>query len=219
MPEAAVIPLVFDGGEAEPGEVVMARPPSWIQRLPAIRKTVENSQVTHYTSTDLQRMFGLQDRRAREMFEMLPTVKMGGGNSIWVERQALMRFLERVAEAEDVHGLFVQMRDEKERPSRKRPHTLVRREFDQVDPADLAPWMQRGQLTVQFETAQQLFDALWRVAIALQENLDRFVELYEPEQPMDAERVKLREEKDFIQAEIEAMRARWEQREREPTAV
>lgn len=188
----------------------MARPITWLPRLHEIRRSVTNSVRSHYSTRDLGLLFKLQARSVTKLLKVLP-VELVGQNHM-VKREELVAFLDKAKEAEDVSGFCAGRRSEREAISRRKPRELVRRDFDHVDPASLAPWMTRGKLEVEFRSAQELFDALWRVASVLQEDLEEFIRLYDPEPPPSEELTAQRSERDSIQAEIEAMRARWEEK-------
>jgi hypothetical protein len=169
---------------------------------------------THYDRRALQSLFELMPRAGGRLMAMLRR-GVPLGTSHLVEREALLRFLDAVAEAEDTAGALAQQKAENGALTRRKPRTLVRREFEEIDPASLATWLERGVLKeTRFASAQQLADILWRIACAVQgEGLEEFCKLYEPEQPESAERQQGREEFRTIQAKIEAMRAR---RQRKP---
>jgi hypothetical protein len=187
----------------------MARPVSWLPRLAEIRRSVAGSVRTHYDRRALEKLFQMQPRASGKLMAML---RRGAplGTSHLVEREVLLRFLDAVTEAEDTTGALAQQKAENGALTRRKPRTLVRREFEEIDPASLAPWLERGVLKeTRFASAQQLADILWRIACAVQgDGLEAFCKLYEPEQPESDERQRGREEFHTIQAEIEAMRAR-----------
>jgi predicted component of type VI protein secretion system len=186
----------------------MARPPSWLPRLHEIRRSVNNSVRSHYDRADLQNLFKLQPRAANALLAMLPTVPIGRAHL--VEREALARFLDRVHEAEDAAAALGAQRNEKQTATRRKPRALVvRRDHEKVHASTLGRWMARGHLHVDFQDAQELFDVLWRVASALQEDLEAFVELYEPRQAAADPEV------EHTRSEVAAMFEELEQMEKE----
>ena len=145
----------------------MPRPVSWLPRLHEIRRSVANSVRSHYGRRDLEQLFELQHRAAQKLIEMLPTVKIG--TSLLVERDALLVFLDRVREAEDVGALFEQVRAEKAGVSRKKVRALVPRD---TEPATLSSLpdsiaLSRGRLEVSFGTVEQLAEAMFALAKVL----------------------------------------------------
>ncbi|MBB5060998.1 hypothetical protein HDF16_005734 [Granulicella aggregans] len=181
----------------------MPRPISWLPRLHEIRRSVANSVRSHYGRRDLEQLFELQPRAAQKLFEMLPTVKIG--TSLLVEREALVVFLDRVREAEDVGALFEQVRAEKAGVSRKKVRALVPRD---TEPATLSSLpesiaLSRGRLEVSFATVEQLAEAMFALARVLETDVDAFAQAYEPEMPPEVPEVAL--EIDALFAELEAM--------------
>ena len=181
----------------------MPRPISWLPRLHEIRRSVANSVRSHYGRRDLEQLFELQPRAAQKLFEMLPTVKIG--TSLLVEREALVTFLDRVREAEDVTALFDQVRAEKVGVSRKKIRALVPRD---TEPATLSSLpesiaLSRGRLEVSFATVEQLAEAMFALARVLETDVDAFARTYEPEMPPEVPEVALEIEALF--AELEAM--------------
>jgi hypothetical protein len=181
----------------------MPRPISWLPRLHEIRRSVTNSVRSHYGRRDLEQLFELQPRAAQKLFEMLPTVKIG--TSLLVEREALVVFLDRVREADDVTALFDQVRSEKAGISRKKIRSLV--------PADTVPaslsslpesiGLRRGRLEISFATVEQLAEVMYTLARVLETEGDAFAQAYEPERPPEVPEDAL--EIDAMFAELEAM--------------
>ncbi len=158
----------------------MPRPLSWLPRLHEIRRTVANSVRSHYGRRDLEGLFTLQPRAAQKLLELLPTTAVG--TSRLVEREALAGFLERVAEAEDIQAVFEAAREEKTQGSRRRLRTLVQANDQPVSlaspPESLT--LQRGRLEVQFNTLEELAEAMYFLARALAEETEAFAQAYEP---------------------------------------
>jgi hypothetical protein len=146
----------------------MARPPSWLPRLYEIRRTVTNSVRSHYDRRELERLFELQPRSAGKLLELLPTVPVGTAHL--VEREVLVRFLDRVKEAEDVTAIFERLRQEKAAQSRCRLRSLVRRDLDPVSltslPDSIA--LSRCRLAVSFQPVEELAEAMLTLARILE---------------------------------------------------
>jgi|SRR5579859_4488763 len=181
----------------------MPRPISWLPRLHEIRRSVANSVRSHYGRRDLEQLFELQPRAAQKLFEMLPTVKIG--TSLLVEREALVVFLDRVREAEDIGALFEQFRAEKAGISRKKVRALVPRD---TEPATLSSLpesiaLSRGSLEVSFTTVEQLAEAMFALARVLETEVDAFAQAYEPETSQEVPEDGI--EVDVLFAELEAM--------------
>ncbi len=158
----------------------MPRPISWLPRLHVIRHVVTNSVRSHYDRRELETLFELQPRAAQKLSEMLPSVRVG--TSRLIEREALVSFLDRVQDADDVALLFDQIRAEKNLASRRRIRSLVRRDLEPVSLTSLPESIQlsRGQLTISFETVEQLAENLLLVARILESEGEELAAVYEP---------------------------------------
>jgi len=158
----------------------MPRPISWLPRLHVIRRTVTSSVRSHYDRRELETLFELQPRAAQKLTEMLPSVRVG--TSRLIEREALVRFLDRVQEADDVAVLFDQIRTEKTLVARRRIRSLVRRDLESVSLTSLPDSIQlsRGQLTISFDTVEQLAENLLLVARILESEGEELAAAYEP---------------------------------------
>jgi hypothetical protein len=187
----------------------MPRPISWLPRLPAITRRVEGSVRSHYDRADLEVLFELQPRAAQLLLEALPTTAVGRAHL--VEREALLQFLEGMAEAENTAAFMEQVRSQKASVSRKKPRTLipnlVRRDLEPVRLASLPEsiTLTRCRLEVSFRTLEDLAQSLYALAQAIDADGDEMARLYEilraPEPPGESD--------DFAAmfAELEALEA------------
>lgn len=158
----------------------MARPVSWLPRLPAIARSVSESVRSHYTSRDLERLFEVQPRSAQMLLEVLPTIRVG--KSQLVEREALAGFLSRLVDAEDPQAELRRIRAAGRPPAvRRKLRDLVPRDTD-AGPAGLPANVsaEPGSLLIRFATVEELAAALWRLSAVLEEDLEGFAERYEP---------------------------------------
>ena len=137
----------------------MARPVSWLPRLPALVRAVGDSVRSHYASSDLERLFELQPRAAQMLINLLPTVRVG--KSLLVEREALAGFLGRLADAADPAQELTRMRAVGKPPVvRRKLRELVRRDLVAGESAlpvgvSLVP----GELTVRFRPDPEVWPA------------------------------------------------------------
>jgi hypothetical protein len=185
----------------------MPRPVSWLQQIPRIKRTLTGSQQSDYGRRDIEALFDLRERAAAELMEMLPRTALWGAHA--VKREELLRFLDQVLEADDVHALFFQLRAQRSRPSRKRPRVLVAtgRLHQGLAALPAAVTLTRGRLAIDFRTVMELAEALAILGSNLSGDEDwfEFQRLYEPEQPRpsDADRGEVRR----MFAELERMEA------------
>ena len=158
----------------------MARPVSWLPRLPALARAVGESVRSHYACSDLERLFEVQPRSAQMLMNTLPTVRIG--KTLLVEREALAAFLGRLAAADDPARELASMRTESKPPVvRRKLRELVQRDVvagESSLPSNVH--LETGALAVTFTTVEELAAALWRLAILLDEDLDGFALRYEP---------------------------------------
>ncbi len=182
----------------------MPRPVSWLPRLHVIRRTVSNSVRSHYDRHELETLFELQPRAAQKLIEMLPSVKVG--TSRLVEREVLVNFLDRVQHAEDTGRLFEEIRGEKAVASGRKVRSLVRSDLEPVSLSSLPESIQlgRGQLTITFNTIEQLAENLLLLARILESEGEEVAANYE-----------LRDEKeiDIAAPEVKQMFLELERRE------
>jgi len=145
----------------------MARPVSWLPRLPALARAVGESVRSHYACSDLERLFEVQPRSAQMLMNNLPTVRIG--KSLLVEREALAGWLGRLADAEDPAAELASMRTEGKPPIvRRKLRDLVQRDVaagESALPANVH--LESGSLAVTFTTVEELATALWRLAMLL----------------------------------------------------
>ncbi len=187
----------------------MARPPSWLPRLPEIRRSVANSVRSHYDRHDLQRLFELQPRAAQKLIEMLPLSPLAP--PAWSSARRWPAFLSACRGPEDTSSLIEQVRQEKTAPSRRSLRTLVRRDAEPVSLAVMPEGMslERGRLELSFRNLEQLAESLVYLARLLDGDLDGFARAYEPEAPPPAET------NNNAAGEVQAMFAELEQMEAE----
>ncbi len=157
----------------------MARPASWLPRLHEIRRTVSSSVRSHYTRRELEVLFQLQPRAALKLIELLPTVSIG--TSLLVEKDALLGFLQGAQDADDVTAYFERVRLAKATVSHRKIRSLVRQDREPLSISSLpdAVHLSRGRLEVSFATVEQLAEAMYALARALDSDLDNFIGAYE----------------------------------------
>lgn len=158
----------------------MARPLSWLPRLPLIRQSVANSARSHYGRRDLERLFEIQPRAAQKLLEALPTVQVG--TSYLVERDALLALLDAVRQADDPAAVLTSAR--KRSPARRTLRQLVAEDRPPATwetlPASLT--LAPGEVRVSFSRVEELAAALAALASLLDQELEAFADRFEPRQ-------------------------------------
>jgi hypothetical protein len=156
----------------------MARPISWLPRLHELRRSVADSVRSHYSSSDIERLFQLQPRQAQKIAALFPTVPVG--NAQLVPRENLAQFLDRLAIADDPAEEFSKIRLEpKPQVLRKKLRLLVRR--DELADIDLPPEgvrLEFGLFTAKFSNTDQLIEAGRWLALILRDHWDKVEERF-----------------------------------------
>jgi hypothetical protein len=165
----------------------MARPITWLSRAREIRLSVAASVRSHYTRRELETIFQVQQSAAARLMEVLPTMRVGTG--FLVEREAVLAFLDKVLQVEDVNALMVQLRAEKGAPVRRKMRSLVRRDLAPVGLTGLPETvkLERGRVELQFTTLDELVTDLFMLARMLDDDLEEFARVYEPVRPVTAD--------------------------------
>jgi hypothetical protein len=162
----------------------MARPIPWLPRLKEIRKTAAASVRSHYTRRDLEELFLVQSRTASRLLETMNTAELNGSHL--VEREELVKFLDRIDAAGDVTAEMETMRAEKT-VSRRKLRYLNQRDVDPMSLYGVPNTLKlaRGRIEISFATMEELAATLVTLARVLEDDLDEFVRLYEPQQPVE----------------------------------
>jgi hypothetical protein len=157
----------------------MPRPISWLTRLHEIRRAVASSVRSHYERKEIEALFQVQPRAAQLLLEMLPTTAIG--RSRLVERQALADFLDRIHQTDDPSAELDRIRAQGGEVSRKKLRTLVRRDVDPLPlaslPANIA--FLPGRMMVSFRTIEDLAQAMYSLARAIETDGDELARRYE----------------------------------------
>jgi len=157
----------------------MPRPVSWLPRLHEIRRSVANSVRSHYDRRDIEQLFELQPRAAQNFSALLPSVPVG--RSRLVEREALVKFLDGVQEAEDVPAYIERVRSEGAEVSRRKIRSLVRADIAPATLSSLPASMSlsRGRLEISFRSVEELAEAMLVLARVLEAEGEEFAALFE----------------------------------------
>jgi hypothetical protein len=163
----------------------MPRPISWLTRLHDIRRAVASSVRSHYERRDIEALFQVQPRAAQLLLEMLPTTAIG--RSRLVERQVLADFVDRIHQADYPSAELDLIRAQGRKVSRKKVRTLVRRDVEPVQPDSLPANIEfiPGQMIVSFRTIEDLAQAMFSLARAIETDGDELARRYEVQEVAD----------------------------------
>jgi hypothetical protein len=163
----------------------MARRISWRDRIPEIRRRVENSVVETWSRRDIERTFEIKRAAALLLLRAIGEVQNVGGTHL-VARAALLSFLEGMEQAEDPE---VAQREKMllAEPA-PRPRFLkftLPEELRSVMVRDLPMEisLSPGRLEIVGENAEQILERLVLLSKALQNDLGTAAEMLNPPPP------------------------------------
>jgi hypothetical protein len=198
----------------------MPRPISWLTRLHDIRRAVASSVRSHYERKDIEALFQAQPRAAQLLLEMLPTIAIG--RSRLVERQVLAEFVDRMHQADDPSAELDLIRAQGGKVSRKKVRTLVRRDVEPVQLDSLPANIEfiPGQMMVSFRTIEDLAQAMFSLARAIETDGDELARRYEVQEVADGGSPKRSEFEAMLQelSDLEATRCSGATPPQHPTA-
>jgi hypothetical protein len=157
----------------------MPRSLSWLDRIVPISRAVAESARSHYDRKELQRLFELQPRAAQQLMGALPSISIGRAHL--VEREALSDFLRRLNESENPAETFARMRAEGGKAVRRQLREFSLQDYPaSVDAPPRMMTIERGDLRVQFQTLEELAEAMLYLATVFTHDLEGFAKRYEP---------------------------------------
>ncbi len=160
----------------------MPRPVKWSRDLHAIRERAERSRTETWSRSDLEHLFTISRPSAQSLIKAIGGVTVVGGTH-FVERAALLKFLEEMSRANSVEEALRTRLGAAEPPPRPKPLRVTL-------PADLRNAMlpdlpanitlEPGRLEIRAETAVALLESLVTLAAVMGNDLDRFQQAVEP---------------------------------------
>jgi hypothetical protein len=185
----------------------MSRQTSWLTRLPEIRRSVAESVRSHYERRDIERLFRVRPRSAQQLMKAI-SVAAKVGRSGLVERQAIENYLAQVAESDDPEKLIQSHRRTVPTIPRKRLHHFIQHDEISATLDTLPPnvKLDPGLLQITFTNIAELAQGLYRLAQAMDADVEDFRKRFGPAQPVIDE--------DPVEAEIRAAFAELEELER-----
>lgn len=160
----------------------MARPVKWSRDLHLIRERAARSRTETWSRTDIEALFDIGRASAQSLMKAIGQVEVVGG-AHFLERPALLRFLEEMIRAPSVDQAL--RRRFEEAPPPPKPKTLrvslpqdLRRAMLPDLPANIT--LETGRLEVRANTAVAMLESLMTLAMVMQNDLDRFRNVIEP---------------------------------------
>lgn len=160
----------------------MARPVKWSRDLHRLRERAARSCTETWSRNDLEALFGIGRASAQALMKAIGAVQAVGG-AHFVDRPALLQFLDAMIAAPSVEEALRQRLAEAEPPPRPRtlkvslPEDLRRARLPDL-PANVH--LSPGRITIQADTAVAMLESLLALALVMQNDLDRFRERIEP---------------------------------------
>jgi hypothetical protein len=153
--------------------------PAWFHRLPEILEELRALEVSHLDRRAVEKLFGVRQRRARQLMASLPGLQ--AGNAFAVERLALLARLDTISSGDRFHQEISRRARVSEELDRTRRHLAARRITLAASPAprclrdlpegiDLRP----GELRITFRTAQELASKLFHLSQTMSEDWEAF---------------------------------------------
>ena len=171
----------------------MSRTLSWLDRIVPISRSVAESARSHYDRKELQRLFELQPRAAQQLMAALPHVPVGRAKLI--EREALSEFLRRLNESDNPAETYATMRADGGKTVRRKLREFSLRDYPAlVDSPPRVMTIERGKMTVRFQTLEELAEAMLYLATVFTHDLEEFAQLYEPAAEVPEERSRVADE-------------------------
>lgn len=172
----------------------MARPVKWSRDLHPIRERAARARTETWSRQDIEALFGVGRASAQSLMKAIGEVEVVGG-AHFVERPALLGFLDAMTRAPSVEEALRQRLLEAEAPPRPKalrvslPEDLRRARLPDL-PANIS--LSPGRLEITASTAVVMLESLLALAMVMQNDLDRFQAAIEPPLMHEVEDDKLR---------------------------
>ena len=173
----------------------MARPVKWSRDLHPLRERAARARTETWSRVDIEALFGVGRVTAQSLMKAIGEVQAVGG-AHFVERPALVAFLDAMIAAPCVEDALRQRLREAEPPPKPKalraslPEDLRRARLPDL-PANIT--LQPGRLEVTAATAVGMLESLLALAMVMQNDLDRFQAAIEPPPASEGNDQELRE--------------------------
>src|SRR6185312_4702681 len=144
----------------------MPAQPAWFHRLEEIRDELDRLEPAYLDRLAVQKLFGVQERRARQLMAGLPALRFG--NAVAVERTALLARLQGIGSSHAFQCEKARRARVAEHLDRTRRQLAARKvrieaplpQRPLLDGIDLRP----GELRICFATAEELAARLFQLS-------------------------------------------------------
>lgn len=165
------------------GGDILARPIQWARDLHLLRNRARSSRTETWSRTEIEHLFGIGRASAQNLMKAIGQVQNVGG-AHFVDRPALVTFLDSMIAAPSVEEALRQRSAEAEPPPRSRalrvslPEDLRRAMLPDL-PANIT--LEPGRLEIRADSAVGMLESLLTLAMVMQNDLDRFGAVIEPQ--------------------------------------
>ena len=162
----------------------MARPVQWLRELPRLRAATERSRTETFARRDIEHLFGLGRVQAQALMKAVGGLQAVAG-AHFVERPALLAFLDELVQAPEPARAFQTRLQEAEPAPRPKPLRIrlpaeLRTAMLPELPANVR--LSPGRIEILAPTAEQMAESLLALALVMQ-NDDRWQQRVEPPAP------------------------------------
>lgn len=166
----------------------MPAQPAWFHRLPEILNDLRALPVSHLDRRAVQKLFGVGERRARQIMAGLPGLR--AGNAAAVERLALLERLEHTAAGARFQWEVARRARLEENLDRIRRESAGRRvripavDNNSVGELGAGIELHPGELRIRFSGAEDLAARLFEISRAMVNNWPAFTRKVEDRLPL-----------------------------------
>ena len=160
----------------------MARPVKWSRDLYPIQERARHARIETWSRKDIEYLFGVGRATAQMLMKAIGEIQPVGG-AHFVERPALLSFLDAIIAAPSVEEGLRSRRLEAEPSPRPKPlRVSLTQDLRSAMMPDLPPniTLTPGRLEIEAPTATAMLESLMTLALIMQNDLDRFQVAIEP---------------------------------------
>ena len=173
----------------------MPRPIKWSLDLHQIRERAASSRTETWSRQEIEHLFSVGRATAQTLMKAVGHIQTIG-TTHFVDRASLLAFLDAMIAAPSVEeGLRDRLAEAEPAPARRRMKVSLPQDLRHAMLPDLPPniVLSPGRLEITSGTAVQMLESLVALAMVMQNDLDRFRSVIEPERAPQVEDDDLRE--------------------------
>lgn len=160
----------------------MARQVKWAQDVHELRMRAARARTETWSRADIEHFFDISRASSQSLMKAIGGVQVVGG-AHFVERPALLDFLDEMIAAPSVEeGLRTRLNEAPPPPRAKPLRVSLPEDLRQAMLPDLPAniTLEPGRLEIKAGTAEEMLQSLLALAMVMQNDLDRFREVVEP---------------------------------------